>query len=214
MKLMSPIAPRILRSHTRHTRGFTLIELLVVIALISMLATFTVIGVQSQMKRSRLSDTGTRLKMVENLLEDFKTANGEYPEPVAWDRMGEGKFGGSYRVGGAACLYQAITGDGTSEINGFTSADGKSGSSTGEFGSTGPIYLKDFGGKKDTYVHLSGDSWIVIDTFGNPFQYRKYDKKLDAEFNNEGTFDLWSYGANKGADDSDDAQKGWKTNWN
>lgn len=201
-------------NHHRRS-GFTLIELLVVMSLVGLLASLSIVGVQAQQKRAKARDTGVRLEMIKGLLEAYKTDNGEYPEPVAWDRMGDGKFGGSWQVGGAATLYQALTGDGTSDIRGFQARAGQqAGPSTGEFGSSGTeIYFRDSNTKKENYFVKSGEDYTVVDAYTHPFCYRRYDKIHDAKFKNKQTFDLWSYGPLESPDASDEAKKAWIKNW-
>jgi prepilin-type N-terminal cleavage/methylation domain-containing protein len=208
---------KITTQHTSRARaGFSLIELLVVISLIAMLASISIVGISAASKNARTKETGTRVKLIEGGLEAYKTEQGEYPQEVAWDRQAAmPKNGGSWPAGGGACLYQALFGDGTSEIAGFQAKNGESpGSSTGEYGSSGtPVYIKDLGGKKESYVVEAGGLHILIDGFAHPIAYRRYDKNQDAEFENEGTFDLWSYGTLDSPSNSDADKRLWITNF-
>ncbi len=213
MKTSSPSAPG------RHHAGFTLIELLVVVAIIATLAALTAAGVTAAQKRSKVSDTQTRIKVIEDSLTQYQNNNGEFPIPANEGMMGE--FPGSsnqWRMGAAACLYQALTGDGNDQIRGYkVRGNEKPGASIGEFGSTyGEIYLKDANIQRSQWFILSSGIWAIVDAFRQPFQYLPKTPLVDPKLmRNEATYDLWSYGTLKtpSADADNVAAQQWITNW-
>lgn len=199
--------------------GFTLIELLVVVAIIATLAALTVAGVTSAQKRAKVSDTQARIKVIEDCLTQYHNNNGEYPIPANEGMMGQ--FPGSsseWRMGAAACLYQAISGDGNDQIRGYkVRGDEKAGGSIGEFGSTnGEIYLKEANIQRSQWFIVSNSVYAVVDGFRQPFQYIPRTPTVDPrQMRNETTFDLWSYGTLKApsADGDTAASRQWITNW-
>lgn len=210
MKAPSP------RTHSRR-QGFTLIEILTVVAIIAILAALTTAGVQSAQIRAHTSETQTRIKFIDDCLTRYHKDNGEYPKPATPDAQGT-FFNTSWTTGGAACLYQAITGDGTDQIQGFTPRSGEtSGSSTGELGSSGTeIYVKEMSGSTKTwFTKNEGNSWVVLDGFRLPFQYLPRDLKATVNSLHNETYDLWSYGNLKEPSDASDGEKArqWITNW-
>jgi prepilin-type N-terminal cleavage/methylation domain-containing protein len=197
--------------------GFTLIELLVVVSIIAALAALTIVGVTAAQKRAKVADTMTRIKVIDDCLTRYKGDNGEYPEPANEAITGT-FFGAEWRAGGAACLYQAITGDGNDNIKGYKVRGNENlGSSIGEFGSTeGKIYLEDANIQKSQWFQNTSGIWVIMDGFRLPFQYRPKTASVSAtSMHNETTYDLWSYGTLKApSDDSDkEAAKQWITNW-
>ena len=196
-------------------QGFTLIEVLTVVSIIAILAVLTISGIQSAQVRAKTSDTQTRIKFLDDCLTRFQKDNGEYPTPANLNAS-VSLFNQSWTSGGAACLYQAITGDGTDQIMGYKPRNGTTaGASTGELGSSGEeIYVKEMSGSTKTWFKNVSNSWIVLDGFGLPFQYIPRDlRQKENKLHNE-TYDLWSYG-NLKAPSTDDKEKErqWITNW-
>src|SRR5262245_2516615 len=96
-------------------KGFTLIELLVVIAIIAILAALTLGGFKYANEASSKNRTLTAHAVIKAGLEQYKEKHGEYPEPNQPDATTQ-VSNVEIRVGSARMLYQAMTGDGDSEI--------------------------------------------------------------------------------------------------
>ena len=196
-------------------KGFTLIEVLTVVSIIAILAVLTISGIQSAQTRAKTSDTQARIKFLDDCLTRYQKDNGEYPTPANANAT-VSLFHQDWTSGAAACLYQALTGDGTDQILGYKPRAGTTaGSSTGELGSTGEeVYVKEMAGSTKTWFKNVGNSWIILDGFGLPFQYIPRDlRAADNKLHNE-TYDLWSFG-NLKAPSTDDKEKErqWITNW-
>lgn len=207
----------LISSRSRSRAGFTLIELLVVVAIIATLAGLTITGIASAQKKAKASDTAARIKLLDDCLTRYKNDNGEYPSPANPGTSGT-IFGQSWTTGGAACLYQALTGDGNDQIKGYkTRGDETAGSSIGEFGSSkGEIYFKDANVTKSSWFTNISGVWIIIDAFRLPFQYLAKAPGVEASaLHNETSYDLWSYGTLKAPSDASDleSQRQWITNW-
>lgn len=195
--------------------GFTLIEVLTVVAIIAILAVLTISGIQSAQVKAKISDTQARIKFIDDCLTQYKNDNGEYPTP-ANPNASVSLFNKDWTSGGAACLYQALTGDGNDQIMGYQPRGGtKAGSSTGELGSSGDdIYVKEMSGSTKTWFKNVSNSYILLDGFGLPFQYVPRDlRQADNKLHNE-TFDLWSFGNLKAPSTEDkEKERQWITNW-
>lgn len=204
-------------SSRQRLQGFTLIEILVVVAIIAILAALTTAGISSSQIKAKTAETRARIKLIEDALERYKIENGEYPTPSS---DGTGKFfGHSFDTGGGSCLYQALTADGNDAIKGFRPHAGETaGPSNGEIGSSGgPVYLNELQGNQKTFFGKaeSGTTYVLLDGFRQPFQYKPKDLKAttpDPELHNE-NFDLWSYGNLDSPKDDDESKAQWITNW-
>ncbi len=199
----------------RRASGFTLIEILIVIAIIAALAGLSVAYVKESNRKARVKDTEVRIKLIEDGLTGYKNDRGEFPLPKNESATGL-FFGNTYKVGGAACLYQALTGDGNDEIESYRTAKGETpGASRGEMGSTkGVIYLSEANISSKSYFQSIDNRWVLLDPFRNPFQYRPRranDTNSEEMFNDD--YDLWSYGTSTTTDDTDENRKKWITNW-
>jgi hypothetical protein len=111
--------------------------------------------------------------------------------------------GKSYDTSGAACLYQALSGDGYDQLKGVTgSAEGETpGSSDGK---TEGVEIQNITLKEmPQSMFIRRDStFMLVDGFGRPFQYVKASPvtttpggagdAADVETVNS-TYDLWSY---------------------
>ncbi|MGV3661158.1 MAG: type II secretion system protein [Prosthecobacter sp.] len=183
--------------HPVRSRGFTLIEMLVVISIIAMLAALTMGGYTYAMNGSKEKTTRGTFEAVKTALENYLSEFGEYPEPANEDQQVEFTLGKSYNIGGAACLYQAVSGDGFDQLKGVTSsgAEEASPSSDGKISGTeevSHVMLKEL---PPTMWMKKGEFYILIDGFARPFQYIK---AAPATAGNEpttinSTYDLWSY---------------------
>jgi prepilin-type N-terminal cleavage/methylation domain-containing protein len=196
-------------------KGFTLIEVLVVVAIIVVLAALTMSGIKSANQRAHAQETQVRIKAIEDWLSRYHNDNGEYPKPANKDLSGS-FFGVTWPMGGAACLYQAVTGDGNDQIAGYrVRGDESAGASDGSLGSTkGQIYVKEMASStKSWFKSTDGGPYAILDGFGLPFQYIPVDPNDASQELHNTTFDLWSYGNLKSPDDSTDAQGQWIKNW-
>jgi type II secretion system protein G len=78
----------------RRNRGFTLIELLVVVSIIGILAVFIVTSLNSARSQARDARRESDIKTIQNALEIYYAANGQYPTPgwrreQHWDSFGD-----------------------------------------------------------------------------------------------------------------------------
>jgi prepilin-type N-terminal cleavage/methylation domain-containing protein len=204
------------RNRSLLSRGFTLIELLVVVAIIAILAALTVSGIKMANSKANAKETETRIKFLEDCLERYNSDNGEYPKPATPATTAQ-FLGFEYNIGGASCLYQALTGDGNDQIRGYqprVSAGESAGSSTGELGSTkGTVYVKDMGGSSKSWFQQASGTWIILDGYRAPFQYKPVDKTRPDETIHNTDYDLWSYGNLQGPGDGAESEKQWIKNW-
>ncbi len=193
------------------SHGFTLIEILAVITIIAILAALTMGAFSYAQQVSARNRTTVTLSAIAGALAQYKEKFGEYPEPANPAKMGSGSAA-SLRVGGALMLYQAITGDGNSEIKlatgvTVTSSDGSV--DTGEIGNS----IK--GDLPKTVVLKTAEGYMLIDGFGRPFQYEK-GGATDAV---NTTYDVWSYAQKESSDFSIATKKDekatavWIKNW-
>ncbi len=116
-------------------RGFTLIEMLVVIAIVGLLSSVVVIGLGGARKQGRDARRISDISQIQNALEIYYTANGEYPtndltsmtnisktDPRGEDYMYESD-GKTYGVGG--CLEESqTTGDDCSPFSRLSCSEG------------------------------------------------------------------------------------------
>lgn len=207
------LSDSIIRRH-RGSHGFTLIEVLVVVAIIVVLAGLTAGGIKMANVRAKTQETQVRIKAVEDWLTRYNQDNGEYPIPANKTMMGT-YLNVDWNVGSAACLYQAVTGDGNDQIAGYRPKQGETAApSEGELGSSGgEIYCREMSGSTKSWFKKSDSVYAILCGFGLPFQYVPVDRKNpDASIHNE-NFDLWSYGNQIAPDDSTDGQRAWIKNW-
>lgn len=199
-------------SHSR-TRAFTLVEMLIVVTIISLLAALTLGGYTYAMRSSKRRVTTGTFEAIKLALERYNTEFGEYPQPAGSNQMVAFPPGvATYDTSGAACLYQALTGDGYDQIKGVTGASSSAaggsagGSSDGKVEGAAEIKNKMFVEIPQTIFTRKGATYILIDGFGHPFQYLKAAAPTVAtgasntSSNNtttpttiNSTYDLWSY---------------------
>ncbi|WP_038171837.1 prepilin-type N-terminal cleavage/methylation domain-containing protein [Verrucomicrobium sp. BvORR106] len=187
-----------IRTVSRHLNrrlagAFTLIELLVVIAIIALLAALTLGGFQYAQQAAGRNKTTASLAAIKSGLEQYKEKFGEYP--AVPDDLGSdsGTYGGvDVKRGGAAMLYQALSGDGNNyiKLNGAAAALSDGEVSAEEIPNSinsnlPPQMIFASGVKKGT-----DGLRFLIDGFGRPFQYTKGG---DPNAINP-TYDIWSYG--------------------
>ena len=180
----------------RRRGGFTLIELMVVIAIMALLASLTLMGFRYANTASKRNLTEGFKRAIEGGLERYFTDNGEYPEPN--DSVQVMEFNNrNYPAGGALMLYQALSGDGNSEIK---TAAGGTKPSDGKWtdAEIGEIKMPEM--PKEIWVRNS-KGYMIVDGFGHPFQYTKGPRTTrpgEAQATNNlsinNTYDLWSFG--------------------
>lgn len=173
-------------------KGFTLIELLVVMVIISILVGLTFGGFSYARHASMRNRTAATHRAIISGLENYNAEFGEYPAPANPGQTDEFNKN-SYPVGGAKMLYQALSGDGTSEIQ---IASGGGNPSDGKWDSSEKMLLTDM--PKQMYTVGETNRYMLLDGYIHPFQYTK-GGSTDAV---NPTFDLWSFGSygDKGED--------------
>lgn len=210
----------------RRRAGFTLMELMVVIAIMALLATLTLMGFRFAQISAMRNRSTAFLKGISSGLENYHHEFGEYPRAKKASMTSQ--FGSkSYNVGGALMLYQALSGDGDSEID---IASGSLGASDGRIEGTevSRVMFKEMPlemWKRDT------SGYVVVDGFGHPFQYEAPNPLNKVQYGAASTradndtvnttFDLWSYGEDDehtnqttlSAKKSDSVSAKWIKNW-
>lgn len=189
-----------MKSHMSKVRrdAFTLIELITVVTIIALLFSLVVGGFTFADRFSKRSKTEVTIKAVRSGLERYQEDFGGYPAPQTPDSTIEiaKKI---YIVGGAACLYQALSGDGFDQILGAT------GQGTPESDGN----LDDYEAKNVKLTDMPNELWAktegtyyIIDGFGHPIRYIKSAPTQsatpggpppEATTINIGTYDIWSY---------------------
>jgi prepilin-type N-terminal cleavage/methylation domain-containing protein len=149
--------------------GFTLIELITVVSIIALLFSLVVGGFSYADRYSKRQKTEVTIKAVRSALENYSQEFGGYPDaknPSATIQI----TNKSYVVGGAACLYQAMSGDGTDAINGVNSAGIPNSDGELDLNESKNVMLKDM--PKELWTK-SGQMYFMIDGFGHPIRYVK-----------------------------------------
>lgn len=212
-----------------NSRAFTLVEMLVVVSIMSLLAALTMGGYTYAMKSSKRRITTGTFEAIKLALDRYESDFGEFPEPAGSDEIVVFLPGKAYDVSGAACLYQALTGDGYDKIKGVGSSGGASSASAQSDGKTEGI--EEIKNMKlveipQTIWTMKNSHYIIIDGFGRPFQYIKAAVPQSAGAVPEpttinSTYDLWSYSEDeinitkKSIDTLEDSQLSikWIKNW-
>lgn len=178
--------------------AFTLIELITVITIIALLFSLVVGGFTYADRYSKRSKTEVTIKAVRSGLENYKEEFGSYPLPQSEDVTIEiaNKL---YIVGGAACLYQALSGDGFDQISGAAGRGTSSSDGNLDDYENKNVMLKDM--PRELWA-TSGDYYYIIDGFGHPIRYVKAAPTVaqtpgaappERTTVNVGTYDIWSY---------------------
>jgi len=191
-----------------HTRAFTLVEMLIVVTLIALLASLTLGAYTYAMRSSKRRVTTGTFETIKLALERYNVEFGEYPQPNGSGQMVQfppGKY--PYDISGAACLYQALTGDGYDQIKGVSGGAGAGsagGSSDGKVDGAAEVKNKMLVDIPQTIYMKKGTNYILVDGFGHPFQYVKAAAPTTQAAGGgaaaaptpitiNATYDLWSY---------------------
>ena len=202
-------------------------ELMVVIAIIALLATMTLMGFRYAQTMAMRNRTTAFSKSLASGLTKYHTEWGEYPRPKRPAQTSTFPGGKTYNVGAALMLYQAMTGNGDTEIELASSVLGASKAKTETADATNVMIneMPPEMAKKDT------TGWLMVDGFGHPFQYQVPNvntktaygvaaSKAEQQTVNT-TYDLWSYGeddkhtneASLEAKKNDTTSAKWIKNW-
>lgn len=184
-------------------KAFTLVEMLIVLSIIALLAGLTMGAYTYAMRSSKRRLTTGTFEGIKLALDRYYAEFGEYPEPANSGQTADFPPGKPYDVSGAACLYQALTGDGYDELKGVQ-ADSSSGSGEAPAQSDGKtegaveISKRMMTEVPQTIWMKKGATYIIIDGFGRPFQYIKAATPATVGATPEpttinSTYDLWSY---------------------
>jgi prepilin-type N-terminal cleavage/methylation domain-containing protein len=208
--------------------GFTLIELITVVTIIVLLFSLVVGGFTFADRFSKRSKSEVTIKAVRSALENYKEDFGGYPEVALPDTSIE-IAQKVYIVGGGACLYQAMSGDGIDQIKGATGGGVPESDGNLDDNETKNVKMADM--PNELWAKTDG-LYYIIDGFGHPLRYIKSAPTQsaipggappDATTVNQGTYDIWSY-----ADDEENltatsldsltgsiqaASKKWIRNW-
>ena len=79
--------------------GFTLIEILIVIAILGLLASIVLVGLGGARAKARDARRIADLRGVQNALEVYYSARGQYPPPGAWEAFLTGAAPGAPDLG-------------------------------------------------------------------------------------------------------------------
>lgn len=189
-----------MRIHLRPStqKAFTLIELITVVTIIALLFSLVVGGFTYADRYSKRSKTKITIKAVRSGLENYKQEFGAYPMPRSPDAMID-IANKSYIVGGGACLYQALSGDGFDQIEGASGRGTSNSDGNIDDFEAKNVMLKDM--PRELWA-TSNDFYYIIDGFGHPIRYVKAaptqasipgQAAPEKTTINQGTYDIWSY---------------------
>lgn len=177
--------------------AFTLVELITVISVIVILFGLVVGGYTYADRSSKRSRSEITIKAARSGLESYKEKFGSYPRPANPDTT-VAVADKSYIAGGGACLYQALSGDGSDQIDGVT--DGVPSDGNLDDTETANLVMNDM--PRELWMTLDG-LYFMADGFGHPIRYIKSAPTVastpgepppEPTTINVGTYDIWSYG--------------------
>ncbi len=182
----------IVQAKTRRHGAFTMIELLVVISIVAVLAGLVAMVGTGAVKQSKIKKAEAQIVAIGEALHAYKNEYANFPRPVG---------GSTDPIVQAKMLYQALTGDGTSFIDGVPPTP-----SDGNPGTDGDLLLEAAfpGSKKASFVD---DDYYLKDPWLRPYNYMRGDEN-NQTFNTT-TFDLWTEASPKPNDDDET----WIANW-
>lgn len=182
------------RSSPHRSAGFTLVELLVVIAIMALLAALTLGAFSYSQRAAARSKTTTTLAAIASGLERYQADFGEYPGVSSPGNTIEVN-NRQYDAGGAATLYQALSGDGYDQIYFAQPPAGdlnpaSDGQLTGDEGAN-----RKMADMPTSVFRILNGLYFMIDGFSQPFQYMPRGDVSRGGFPDtvNPTFDLWSY---------------------
>jgi type II secretory pathway pseudopilin PulG len=199
-----------------------MLELIVVIAIMSILASLTFMGFKHAQIQAARNRTSATHRAIISALERYQADFGEYP--TATDGVDKMPFGQTnYRIGGAAMLYQALSGDGTTSIN---AQGAKSTPSDGLVDDTELPNVKLDEMPKEIWIKTN-KGYLMIDGFGRPFQYDEGPPRVvqgqpitQNITTINATYDLWSFAEDENGGNFDISSKRnnsisakWIKNW-
>jgi hypothetical protein len=175
-------------------------------------------------KRSRSEIT---IKAARSGLESYKEKFGSYPQAKNPDTS-VAIADKSYIAGGGACLYQALSGDGSDQIEGV--ADGIPSDGNLDDNEAANLVMSNM--PRELWIKLDA-LYFMADGFGHPIRYIKSAPTVAATPGqaapepttiNIGTYDIWSYGEDSdnitatslqaaGSDSANRMDAKWIKNW-
>lgn len=182
----------------RHQRqGFTLVELITVVSVIVVLFALVAGAYSYADFSSKRNRTEVTIRVIRSALENYREKFGSYPTPsnpetsvVIADKV--------YVAGEAACLYQALSGDGFNQIRGADANSSPESNGQIEDNEAANITLADM--PREIWT-VQNSTYFVVDGFGHPIRYVKAapttvvgggQPPAATTINN--TYDIWSYG--------------------
>ena len=184
----------------RSRAGFTLVELITVVSVIVLLFALVAGAYTYADKFAKRNRTEVSIRVIRSALENYREKFGAYPKPAnASEQVAIADK--SYIAGGAACLYQALSGDGFNQIEG---ADGLGNpSSDGQVDENEAVNVTLTDMPRELYTHNNSSLYYMVDGFGHPIRYIKAvptqspvpgQPPPKATTINLTTYDIWSYG--------------------
>ncbi|MEM9479634.1 MAG: prepilin-type N-terminal cleavage/methylation domain-containing protein [Verrucomicrobiota bacterium] len=189
-----------LPSGAKGTRAFSLVELLTVILIIAILVAL-VVGVAGYAEQKAAYEKAKgQMALIKSTLSAYKDHWGEYPRSPGGNYSGET---------GARILYQVLTGDGDNLLGGSSGSNGRIDQDEMNIKPRPPLDpVHDRQGmvRKEPNGNIGT---ILLDPFGNPWNYRPAEDGDSETLTRNKTYDLWSFGS----DSTRGKEAKWITNW-